>query len=262
MSLEGPTLVARIGGNELDFTFLWGIKNQTLGKNLVQELKVTAGVFDIDDDSTKETLCQEYMDAISDIDLLVSWRREEKYFDCHERDRVGLTDLEVFRATNPFTKSLKGKILIVSPFVDTINSQITKAHSTNSGTAWRLFNFDEVEFVFYKPLQTHGSSPIPGINSWGSALEYQKQQIAKIDFDVAFLSCGAYGLPIGRFIKSKLGKKAVVVGGVLQLYFDIIGKRWEKNRRIMNSLDKMSLVRPSLLEVPKNASDIESSAYY
>ena len=39
--------------------------------------------------------------------------------------------------------------------------------------------------------------------------------IAEIDFEVALIGCGAYGLPLAAHVK-RLGKKAVHLGGATQ----------------------------------------------
>ncbi len=59
------------------------------------------------------------------------------------------------------------------------------------------------------------------------ALEKMEQDKSKIDFDVCLLGCGAYGMPLAAFIKSKLQKTAIHIGGSLQLFFGIKGNRWE-----------------------------------
>ena len=51
-----------------------------------------------------------------------------------------------------------------------------------------------------------------------------EERIGKIDFDVALLGCGAYGLPFAASIK-RMGKKAVHLGVATQILFGIKGKR-------------------------------------
>jgi hypothetical protein len=53
--------------------------------------------------------------------------------------------------------------------------------------------------------------------------------ISKLDFDVALLGCGAYGIPLLGFIKKELQKSGIYVGGGLQLYFGIRGQRWDRS---------------------------------
>ena len=62
---------------------------------------------------------------------------------------------------------------------------------------------------------------------WFEALEHMKQEIAKLDFDICLLGCGAYGMPLAAFIKETLGKTAIHVGGSLQLFFGVWGSRWD-----------------------------------
>ena len=40
------------------------------------------------------------------------------------------------------------------------------------------------------------------------------------NFDIALIGCGAYGFPLAAFVKG-IGKKAVHIGGPLQLFFGI-----------------------------------------
>ena len=49
-----------------------------------------------------------------------------------------------------------------------------------------------------------------------------------IEFDIAIIGCGAYGLPLAAKIK-KSGKQAIHLAGATQLLFGIKGKRWEEN---------------------------------
>lgn len=49
--------------------------------------------------------------------------------------------------------------------------------------------------------------------------------IEKIDFDVAILGCGVYGVPLSAHIK-RMGRQAVYTGGATQIMFGIKGKRW------------------------------------
>ena len=51
--------------------------------------------------------------------------------------------------------------------------------------------------------------------------------ISKIDFDIAFLSCGMYAVLLGDLIKTKLNKKAIYIGGMLNVIFNFYGKRYD-----------------------------------
>jgi len=48
-----------------------------------------------------------------------------------------------------------------------------------------------------------------------------------LSFDVALVSCGAWGPLVQAFLKRSLGASSVYLGGALQLHFGIWGKRWQ-----------------------------------
>lgn len=82
-------------------------------------------------------------------------------------------------------------------------------------------------------------------------------EIDKKDFDVALLGCGAYGFPLAAYIKS-IGKQAIHVGGPLQLYFGIRGKRWTD----MGFYSNKYWTSPSESERPQNLKNVEGGCYW
>ena len=72
---------------------------------------------------------------------------------------------------------------------------------------------------------------------WFDALDYMKSQIDSIDYDVCLIGAGAYGFPLAAHVK-RSGKKAIHIGGSLQLLFGIRGKRWEKDDYHENLITK------------------------
>ena len=88
-----------------------------------------------------------------------------------------------------------------------------------------------------------------------------KRDIEKIDFDIAIVGCGAYGMNLGAFIKRDLGKSVLHLGGMLQLLFGIKGKRWEADPRY-NALYTDSWTRPLQHEVPSANARIENGCYW
>ena len=70
-----------------------------------------------------------------------------------------------------------------------------------------------------------------------------KEDIRKLDFDVAFLSCGSYALPLGNFIKEDLHRQAIYVGGVLQLLFGVMGRRYE-NEHFLRQINRVKFIMP------------------
>lgn len=114
-------------------------------------------------------------------------------------------------------------MLVVSPFEETIRKQYEKRKL--------LFKNPDVlpdfELVTLKAVQGIGDSKkdLP-YKDWFEALEDMKSKISKIDFDIALIGAGAYGMFLGAHCK-ELGKKAVHMGGATQLLFGIKGRRWD-----------------------------------
>lgn len=84
-----------------------------------------------------------------------------------------------------------------------------------------------------------------------------EDEIRQKDFDIALLGCGAYGFPLAAYIKS-LGKQAIHVGGPLQLYFGIRGKRWTDRNFYSNEF----WTSPSVDERPRNIERVEDGCYW
>tara|TARA_B000000557_G_C20804457_1_gene457025 strand:+ start:1653 stop:1931 length:279 start_codon:yes stop_codon:yes gene_type:complete len=88
--------------------------------------------------------------------------------------------------------------------------------------------------------------------------------ISKLEFDIALLGCGGYGLPICYFINKKMNKSAIYIGGGLQLLFGVMGKRWESKKdfqKIISENDS-KFIRPSNDEILKNNNRIEQGCYW
>lgn len=240
---DRPFLVSRFGGTELNSSLprhlrksrplsFWleyhlGLTPDFLPYRETQEtlenLHHSSGVFPATIDELA-SFSDIYLSASPAIDLLGSGLRVEQYThlnaDC---EKVWMMDLNPFlHPESSWTRALAGKkILVVHPFVASIQHQLGKRD--------RIFDdptlIPEAEFQFLAPPQAYGGSPTDG-ESWTTNLLDMKAQVEKMDFDVAILGCGAYGLPLGAHIK-KIGKQAIHIGGLVQILFGIIGTRWE-----------------------------------
>ena len=160
---------------------------------------------------------------------------------------------------NPWSHSLKGKrILIVSPFIDSIKEKIPIRKEIYGG----IDLFPDCEFVFIKPPQTQADEPSEEFD-----IEFNKftDELDKIKdtFDIALCSCGGYGNLVCGYIYDVLDKSAIYVGGVLQMYFGIYGSRWLRERKdIMRMYMNKHWSRPKEIEKPKNHTNVEGSAYW
>ena len=125
-----------------------------------------------------------------------------------------------------WSAALEGKkVLVVTPFSDSVKQQYEKRELLYKGSDI----LPEFELLTYKSLMTVGDLKDDRFENWFEALEFMEKEIASIDFDIALLGCGAYGFALAAAIK-RSGRQAVHMGGVLQLLFGIMGRRWDGSR--------------------------------
>lgn len=194
---------------------------------------------------------------MSELDVLCSWRPEEFLFLNRLRHcKKATLGLVGGPDDNPnvWTQALKGKrVLVVHPFAETIERQYKYRRK-------QLFNSPLILPEFASLITVKAVQTIAGNDawfaSWFDALDYMKQQIDSCEYDIALIGCGAYGFPLAAHIKRR-GKKAIHIGGPLQLYFGIKGKRWE-NLKFINEY----WVSPSDNEKPMNLQNVEGGCYW
>ena len=205
------------------------------------------------------------------IDLLGSWLPKEKYMEKYLPKRISkvmLMYLEPWWGEKPWSKALEGKkVLVVHPFANQIKSQYENHRM-------ELFENPDVlpEFKLetIPAVQSLGGEE-NGFTSWFEALKWMENEIDKREYDVCLMGCGAYGFPLAAHVKRQ-GKKAVHLGGALQLLFGIKGKRWEEptygdiwgvpNCAYQNLVSKPGWVRPGEEGRPSNAQRVEGACYW
>lgn len=177
-----------------------------------------------------------------------------------KQQRCWATSFDIFHYiyANPWTRALKGKrILVISPFSETIQKQFPIRTQLYDGVDL----FPECELLTLVPPQTQADELS---RDFCIEMEEFKQKVDKImpDFDVALVSCGGYGNPICAHIYEK-GKSAIYVGGVLQMYFGILGARWELERpEAVKLFHNEFWTRPTKNERPKNCKKVEGGCYW
>jgi len=273
---DKPLMVARLGSTELlCLTNFIGvnypekfknirtyIKSQTppwwWEQRIINQMQNWSGFFPASVEKV-EKFCEMMLKDMPNCDILGSWLMQESFFDnqLENSKKVMLEDLEPFFSTNPWTKALDGKkVLVIHPFSETIERQyIIREKIFPDGL---LPKFD---LTTIKAVQSIAGQKTE-FRDWFEALDSMKSQIDKIDFDVCILGCGAYGFPLASYVKS-IGKKAIHLGGVTQLLFGIKGKRWENYivypyKNLYNDF----WVRPGEMEKPMNADKVEGACYW
>lgn len=120
-------------------------------------------------------------------------------------------------------RALKGKkVLIVSPFADTILSQYPKRELLHKDKD----TLPEFTMSVVKSVWWYSAGRDPRFQSWFEVLDYLYEECMAADFDIALLSCATFSSPLAVRLK-QAGKQAVHMGGMLQLLFGIKGKRWD-----------------------------------
>lgn len=265
---NNPCMISRFGSNELDATlnfrkghplsFLRTIFPFWAGKITKERMLTNAGFFPNNNKSLAR-FADHILNIVGDIDILGSWLEHEGVCPFNPNcKKVDIIYLVPFWSKEPWTATLKGKkVLVVHPFEDSIKRQYAKREL--------LFNNKDLlpEFAsltVIKAIQSIGGET-NGFNSWFDALKYMEDEIDKVDYDVALIGCGAYGMPLASHCK-RMGKKGVHLGGALQLLFGIRGKRWETEQDIYKQFMNEYWIRPLESERPSSAINVENACYW
>lgn len=198
------------------------------------------------------------------IDILASWRFEEEYFskELQNAYKIDFEPYNPFWSDVPWTAALENKkVLVVHPFAETIQKQYLRKELIHKDP--RVLPTFDLQTI--KAIQTIGNQGDGRFETWFDALEFMKNEIDKMDYDVCLLGCGAYGMPLAAHVK-RSGKKAVHLGGSLQLLFGIRGARWENsNYNVTYNYSKLMnefWVKPSATETPSKAQQVEEGCYW
>ena len=265
-----PCLICRFGGTEMRVVDHF-LKNMNKTTNVIFPDKIKemigalSGFFPATD-YLLSRFSSEFINLAQDIDVLAVWATKsektmcEKYLNKNAK-LIELGALDTVNFENPWSQILTGKkVLVIHPFADTIEKQYKKRELVFEKNPKIL---PEFELITMKPVQGLADSrfELPYKN-WFEALEDMKSQIDKIDFDIAVIGAGAYGIFLGQYCK-QIGKQAVHMGGVTQLLFGITGKRWEiEQPNVIKNVVNEHWVRPDVSEQPKGLKQVEGGCYW
>jgi len=259
--------IVRVGlGAETIFSYRVS-KMQPVEPKLIWTLHNNAGVyFDPKRQwSDAITFSDEYVKGIKTTDYLGTWYNsfihpvEQEWiqqFGLQDRHFTA-TDLEPYYSDTPWSKGLQNKrVLVISPFTDTIVEQFTKNRE-------KLFSNPDVlpEFTLVPLKSCQCLAGIKLGDSWVDNYDAMCRQIDALDFDIALLGCGGYGVPLVNYIKHEKKKSAIYMGGALQIMFGVRGKRWDDNPNI-NCFYNEYWVRPSKDEQMERQVQVEGACYW
>lgn len=273
-----PFSICRLGiGPETVITFEYLITQEINQKYLhpIYKSLYNAGIYSKNKDISEIKLfIQSYDNAIKNCDLLASFtfnsgniiNIQNFFSNKYNLQQIHSRSLEPFyqvqEGIKPWTHYLLGKkVLIINPFVESFKKQLKNGFTIFKDTDKQIF-LEKQEFLFYKSFQTIAGNHLH--DNWIETFTIMCKDIEKLDFDIALLACGGYGLPLCNYIKTKLNKSAIYIGGGLQLLFGVMGKRWEKNEMWEEIIKKNNtqFVHPSPDELCNNFKTIESGCYW
>jgi hypothetical protein len=268
-----PAMIARFGSNELNcVTNYYNIKHHSKkygsyikgdvgafwwDTNMMKEMSIGAGFFPATTHAL-EKFARLMIADMKEVDVLGSWLQQEAVFEKEltKARRIRLEDIEPYYHDDPWSLALEGKrVLVIHPFEKSIQEQYLKKDLLFPKKVLPQFDLKTL-----KAVQTAANNHA-GFDNWFDALSYMKEQIERIDFDIAIIGCGAYGFPLAAHVK-RLGKKAVHMGGATQILFGIRGKRWEERSPFIASMMNEHWIRPSSNERITDLKKIEEGCYW
>lgn len=284
LSSNEPCMIARFGAFELNtvvnyigvtqkkrsiLKYITGNQLQWWwNEKLFFHMSNNAGFFPSDERNIIK-FCELMLQDLKEVDILGSWLKKENFLNKDlVYNKIHLRFIEPFWSKKPWTEKLKGKkILVVHPFALLIKEQYKKRKF--------LFNNENVlpEFKSFEVLEAVQSAAGQenSFENWFEALNYMKTEINKFDYDVCLIGAGAYGFPLAAYVK-RSGKKAIHMGGSLQLLFGIRGNRWDNpnygvkewgiKEGSYSDLVNEHWVKPSDKFRPKNADQVEGACYW
>lgn len=277
-----PFIIPRIAGVENNVAIMMKLmqeSNPTQQQHQMQYLnkviptmKNNAGI-KLSNINSVEKYMKLYLDAFENSDMISVWDTwgdvykyissshdyiTETYNTC---DQIWAFSFDIFHYIHntPWTHALKGKrILLVCGFEESIKDQLEKREKI-----YGVDLFPDCEFVCIKPPQTQGTNDSAEFDvELNRFVEKLKGPEYAGKYDIALCAAGGYGNLICNEIY-KMGKPAIYVGGVLQMYFGILGQRWVRERPdILRMYLNEHWTRPKTTEKPKNFDKVEGSCYW
>jgi hypothetical protein len=206
-----------------------------------------------------------YITALTETDILGAWGVAFTWVETRAlRSKeikiipVGFTAPSVnpyIAASTPWSRALDGKkVLVVSGFSASISSQHQRIAEVFDKSIYPKFELVTIKAPLVSGLRDQSGK------SWFDLLEDMQNEIKKAEYDVALIAAGAFSYPLAAYVKSQ-GKIGIHSGGGLQLFFGIMGNRWNNSPEVLEMLNDF-WVRPSANERPITAEAIEDACYW
>lgn len=276
ISTKNTLLMGRLGGIEANCLGLYldkraGYRNPIrflMQKTMINrrrfQLMNNAGVYP----NTSEMFdyfCEEHLLALKEVDIFSVWAKPFSWAEAlvlGKPDTVFTTgdfsypwlDSRDNQSNFGWAYGFDGKkILVVSPFAQSIGVQIQKFHLIYPKKRLPKIYFEILE----APLSQGG---LPDGLSYREHLIRLKNEMSMRKFDIALISAGAYSLPLAAYAKT-MGKIGIHGGGATQLFFGITGSRYDNYVQVKKYFNE-HWKRPEIGERPSNWQTIEEGCYW
>jgi hypothetical protein len=263
LSTRNSVLIGRVGASEMKVVNRYLLRKRfpftTYNSSVRREIQLHSGVYpatDIDLDN----FAQFYLECIEDIDIFCAWfipgeRRTLK--NGNFSTVTVLTALEPYFFDSPWSYNLSGKtVLVVTPFVETIRSQLDRLRLI---WGYELFPGVKFEFIRFPHSQLLMGAERP-MRRWFDILKDAQAEIDNATFEVGLVGAGAATLPLARYMKT-IGKTGIAMGGALQILFGVRGRRWDMDPNFSRYFNQY-WIRPLKEETPPKFKSNESGAYW
>ena len=152
------------------------------------------------------------------------------------------------------------KILIVTSHADSVSHQI-QHNLYEIFFPYKIFP-EKQNIQVYRTTQQYGKT-CDG-KDWSIHFEKMCHDLRQLDFDVAFIGCGGFSNILGYYIRYNMNKSAIYVGGPLQIYFGVMGRRWLWNKKVIDHVQRnhQNWIQPLKSDYVKGCETVEESCYW
>jgi len=258
-ALQSTCFIGRIAGIELQ------VAHDIHKKPDLQELENNAGIHITSRESLQAYVTQ-LLTAYDHCTHIAEWEKTGAVYAITGRGqeliakrtphipKIPARQLEPYYEHPSWMPVMKGKrILVVHPF--DLESRVPHLSNIFPNRSW----LEDCTFTFVKPPLTLAGNH--GGKDWQIHLSEFLPKLEGKEFDVALVAAGGYGMLIADHIYTHLHKSVMYIGGALQLFFGVIGKRWFDNPDIVKLVND-SWIRPALSEQPPNYKKVEKGCYW
>jgi hypothetical protein len=264
---NNPFFIGRIAGCELKVAHFFQQGKLFDIVDELRELENNAGIYTINNKSLEE-YTKRLIESYDHCTVIAEWEQTGRVFAYTGSGQEYITKrtpkipkidaraLEPYYFKENWMPELKGKkILIIHPFSKTLANQASNLKNIFPNKSW----FEDCNLEFIQPPFTLAGNHEN--KDWQEHLEPFLEKLKGYDFEIALIAAGGYGMLICDYIYTKLNKSVMYIGGALQLFFGVIGKRWFDNKDILKLVND-DWIRPNKNDKPNNFTLVERGCYW